>query len=117
MTRSPGGLRAIGRNAIIYGFGNVMARGVGFFLLPVYTRYLTPADYGLLALLDLTVDIAAMLFSKGLVSGVTRFYFKTSDEGERKTIVCSAWVLEISLATGATFVLWAVAPLIQRYFL
>lgn len=117
MTESPGGLRVLGRNAVIYGIGNVLARGVSFFLLPIYTRHLTPADYGLLAMLDLTVDIAAMLFSKGMASGMTRFYFKTSDEERRRTVVCSAFALETSLAVLATSVLWFGAPLIQPHVL
>ena len=52
-------------------------------MLPVYTRFLSPADYGVIQLLDLTVDVAAIFFTAGATSGVQRFYFKTSDPAAR----------------------------------
>jgi O-antigen/teichoic acid export membrane protein len=38
-------------NLVIYGAGEVAIQVVSLVLLPIYTRYLTPADYGVLALL------------------------------------------------------------------
>ncbi len=45
-------------------------------MLPVYTRFLTPADYGILQLLSMVTDVAAILFTAGMSSGVQRFFFK-----------------------------------------
>ena len=48
-------------------------------MLPVYTRFLTPADYGLVQLLELTVEVAAIFFTAGTTAGLQRFYFKAID--------------------------------------
>jgi O-antigen/teichoic acid export membrane protein len=67
--------RRLGRETAIYGLGVLLGRAVSFLMLPVYTRFLTPADYGIIQLLDLTVDVAAIFFTAGASSGVQRFYF------------------------------------------
>ena len=49
-------LRRLGTHSAIYGIGGLVSRVIAVLLLPLYTRYLTPADYGeietLLALID-----------------------------------------------------------------
>ena len=39
-------LRRLGRHSAIYGIGGLVSRVIAVLLLPLYTRYLTPADYG-----------------------------------------------------------------------
>ena len=43
----PTSFRTLGRQTAIYSFGVMLGRAVSFLMLPVYTRYLTPSDYGL----------------------------------------------------------------------
>ena len=38
----------------IYGLGTILSKSVGFLMIPIYTHYFVPADYGVLELLDLT---------------------------------------------------------------
>ncbi len=85
--------RRLGRQTAIYGLAVVLGRAVSFLMLPVYTRYLSPSDYGIISLLDLTVDVAAIFFTAGATSGVQRFYFKTSDPAGRARLVSTAYFL------------------------
>lgn len=39
--------------SMVYGIGGVLNRFIGLFLLPFYTRALTPDDYGVVALVSL----------------------------------------------------------------
>ena len=50
------------RNLAIYGLGDAATSIVSFLLLPIYVRYLTPEDYGVLNLL-LTVAVVSPLTS------------------------------------------------------
>jgi len=36
----------LGKDSLVYGLGGILAKGLSFLLLPVYTRIFTPADYG-----------------------------------------------------------------------
>ena len=44
--------RDMWKHSAVYGLGQVLARLSSFLMLPVYTSYLRPADYGVIALLD-----------------------------------------------------------------
>lgn len=107
-------LRTLGSGALLYAISSVLSRAVGFVMLPVYTRHLTPADYGIIQLLDMTIDIAGMLFTAGISSGLQRFYFKASSDQERRAIVSTTFAFEFGMALAGTAVLLAVAPLVSR---
>ena len=38
----------------MYTVGSVLTRGVAIFLLPIYTKYLSPAEYGIIDLFVFT---------------------------------------------------------------
>lgn len=94
--------KGFARHTIIYGVGIIISRLVSFVMLPVYTRYLTPADYGVMALLDMTLDIVAIVAGAKIAGGVFRFYHKAADEEARKRVVSTALLL-----LGASFAVLA----------
>jgi hypothetical protein len=51
---------AIDRHNLNYAAAILPSKGVAFPLLPVYTRYLTPADYGILELVVMTMEVLAL---------------------------------------------------------
>src|SRR5439155_17933542 len=53
-------LKELLRHSAIYGLGSIVARVPGVLLLPLYTRYLSPSDYGLIETL---VALSAVLTS------------------------------------------------------
>ena len=52
--------RKILKHSAIYGVGTALTKAVGFLMIPIYTRYLTPADYGIFELLNLTARVLTM---------------------------------------------------------
>jgi len=84
-------IKEILRHTIIYGLGIYIGKAIGFFMIPVYTRFLTPADYGVLELLNLTSYIIVILLTMGISSAVYRFYFQHDEEG-RKEVISTALV-------------------------
>lgn len=109
--------RPIGRDALIYGIGMVLTRAASFIMLPIYTRLLTTADYGLLQMLDMTVDVISLLVSAGCVLGVMRFYFKASDDKGRQAIISTAFVLQVGLNLLGTLLLFAIAVPVWKHAL
>ena len=83
-----------GKHAIIYGFGVILTQSIGFILIPIYTHYLTTADYGVLELLSRTSEIINIIIGAGLAMTVIRF-FTLEDELSMKNAVVS---------TGITFI-------------
>lgn len=78
------------KHAGIYGVGVVLSKSVGFLLIPLYTRFLTPADYGVLELLDLTIFFSGIFCMMGISAAVFRFYAAYDSETDRKEVIATA---------------------------
>lgn len=64
-------------NAALYTFSSFLQKGIGFFLLPVYTYYLTPEDYGMLNVVTTIVSFLSQLFMMSLHAAASRFHFNS----------------------------------------
>jgi O-antigen/teichoic acid export membrane protein len=112
---APPSFRRLGRNTLIYSAGVLVHRLISILMLPVYTRVLTPADYGVLDLLQMVTDVAALLLTAGLTAGVQRFYFQARTETERREIVSTAFLMQLGLAFVGTVGLYVLAePIVQH---
>ena len=60
------------KDSFIYGIAEFLQKAISFFLLPVYTRYLLPEDYGVLALLMIISTIFPAIASLGLPNAIFR---------------------------------------------
>ena len=75
----------------VYGLTNMLSRLVGFLMIPVYTSYITPANYGVMELIEITISLIQTVVAFGMASGLGRFYFETDDPEKRKEVVSSAF--------------------------
>src|SRR5215469_10158224 len=83
--------REILKKTSIYSLAMVASRGLSFLLLPVYTRYLTPSDYGVMELLDLTVNLTSLLVGGRLGSALFYFYFAAENREEKEKCINAAF--------------------------
>ncbi len=63
------------RNIMIYGIGDILQKFVSFLLLPIYTTYLVPEDYGIVGLLSVFSIIVSVITMFGLTNGIARYFF------------------------------------------
>lgn len=80
------------KHSMIYGAGTLISKAVGFLMIPVYTRYLSPKDYGIIEILTLTSFVISWIISMGLSSSVLRFYFDYDTEKERKQVISTGLI-------------------------
>ena len=82
------------KHSSVYAVGQILSRFASILLLPLYTRCLSPADYGCVAILDLTAGILAILIGSGMASAVMRSHFDSDDEEYRSRVWWTglAWV-------------------------
>jgi len=88
----------LARGTLVYGLGGIASRAVGLLLLPVLTRYLTPADYGIAALLDLLVTSACAIFALGFGSSMTLSFFDRRDRDWQLANVGTALIVLLGSA-------------------
>lgn len=68
--------RTLIKDSTIYGLGTLLTRSARLLLLPIYTRYLSVAEYGALSLLNLILEIITYFCLLGVGMAATRFYFE-----------------------------------------
>jgi len=71
---------ALGRRllhgTLIYGATNFGLRGVNFGLVVLYTRFLTPADFGMVALAEVIAAIVSTVSGLGLTAAIQPLFFR-----------------------------------------
>jgi O-antigen/teichoic acid export membrane protein len=91
------------RHSAVYGLGNVAVKVLGFFMLPFYTHYLAPKDYGVLEILDLSMSMIGMLLNMGITAAFLRCYTTAAAADEKRRVVSTAYLFVA--ATGAVTLL------------
>jgi O-antigen/teichoic acid export membrane protein len=62
------------QHSIIYGISSILQNAAGFFLLPLYTAYLTVSELGLLEIVIVSISILFTLLQLGLGSALFKYY-------------------------------------------
>ncbi|MCA9167192.1 MAG: lipopolysaccharide biosynthesis protein [Planctomycetales bacterium] len=83
-------LQSVRRHSLIYMVGPAFSNAIGFILIPVYTHYIDRAHYGVMSLVDVVMSVMMMILSLGISDGLTRFFYTTTDELQRRRLVSSA---------------------------
>lgn len=74
------------KNSTLYSFASFLQKGIGFFLLPVFTRYLTPEDYGVMNLLSSIVGVLSIMIMFSLHGAAKRFHFSYETEKGKASV-------------------------------
>ncbi|WP_050584877.1 lipopolysaccharide biosynthesis protein [Streptococcus suis] len=75
--------KAVLKNVIIYMVCGLLIKGFSFFLLPLYTSYLTTTDYGITSLTNSFLITGSFVVSLSLYSAISRFYIDLKSDLER----------------------------------
>jgi O-antigen/teichoic acid export membrane protein len=107
-------LKQLGKHTFVYTTGIIIGKVAGFVMLPVYTRYLTPADYGVLELLGMTIDVIGMITGVGIVAGVFKFYSEENDRSRKNAVISTAALAVAGLATATSLIGLLLAPWLSK---
>lgn len=75
------------KQSFYYALGEIVPKIVSFLLLPIYTRFLSTTDYGILNYTNSFVMFLFVLCTLSLNTYLLRYYFDKDDETYRKKIV------------------------------
>ncbi len=92
------------KHTVIYGLGGLISHAVGFLLIPVYTRYLSPNDYGVVAMVMIYITVLEIVMRMGVDSALFKVYFEEKDEESRRTLVTTTFLFQLA-AGGLIFAL------------
>ena len=83
------------KDSVIFGLGNGIKKFIGLFLLPFYTRALSPADYGILDSLATFAMFFSTFINVGLDSASGFYFFKAQSEEEKGKVLYTHLVLKL----------------------
>jgi len=86
-------LKSLGKQTVIYGAGSMLSRLSAFLLLPVYTNYLTPAQFGTLEIFYMSTAVISIFLGTQLSHAALRFYFDYDTERGRYLVISSSFIL------------------------
>lgn len=99
-----------------YSAAILLGRAASFLLLPLYTRYLSPADYGVLEIVDFTMFMLAAVIGVS-IAGDALFYFHARLQGQAR-IRASQTVLiaAIGISVSGFLLIQLLAPQLSIWF-
>jgi O-antigen/teichoic acid export membrane protein len=75
-----GYLRRLATTGAAYTAASILSKVIAVALLPLYTRYLSPTDYGAAEILFSAVVAASIVIRFGLIEAILRFYYKEDED-------------------------------------
>lgn len=105
-------IKAALKDSLIYGLASVLSRGLAIFLLPLYTRVLSPSDYGVYDLLITLGALANLVVALEVAQGLARHLADTHDPTQRRVLIStSLWFSVLMYAIFLLLGLLAATPL------
>ncbi|MDA9557893.1 oligosaccharide flippase family protein [Vibrio sp.] len=90
------------KNVISYSFGIILSRGISLILLPVYTFYLTPDDYGNIEVITTILQLVILLTSLQIETSYQRYFFSKGNDKRKE--VCFLTIAVLSLIALFIFI-------------
>lgn len=73
-------LRSVAKGSFLYASGQVLTKASAFLLIPLYTRFLTPDDYGVVGYMQFLLQILSTILMFGFYGAQTRFFYQHKNE-------------------------------------
>jgi len=102
-------IRSSVKDSIIYSFGNLSTKLIGFVLIPLYTTYLAVEDYAILAILEISAQFLVAVFGFRISSALLRLYWDNDYADKQRVMFFTSlsFLTVISLVSIVGFVLFS----------
>ena len=110
--------KRLGKDSLIYGVGGVISKGVGLFLLPVYTRIFRPHDYGIIEILSTFSGFLLSVLILGTDSALSFYFFKEKNNGPAAQTRIITSIFQWRILWGGFILILAIliSPLLNTLF-
>jgi O-antigen/teichoic acid export membrane protein len=105
------------RDILIYAIGTISRQLVGFLMLPIYTSYLSPSDYGLVSILIVSISVFELVMGARFAQVIPKFYFEEDNVNMKKIVLSSALTTTALLSAIGFLVVYLSRDTISLFFL
>ncbi|GAK59414.1 polysaccharide biosynthesis protein [Candidatus Vecturithrix granuli] len=90
-------IKELGLHSIIYSLGGFASVIASIILLPIYTRFLSRTDYGIIEVIDTIRAQLIVILLAGFVPAMAKFYNEANSEDKKRDVVgTSFWFIVVS---------------------
>jgi O-antigen/teichoic acid export membrane protein len=103
------------RKFLTYGTGSILQTALKFIFLPLYLRYFSPAEYGVISVLTVVLSLVVLLTTGGVMSAMIRLYYEAAEK-KRRELVGATWFWYLLMAALGGLILSTQAPPLSDLF-
>ena len=105
------------KDSLVYTGSALLIKALGFLLLPLYTNYLTPDQYGIINIANSFSAVMSLIITFSLHSAVIRFYTDyKEDKSKLKEFISSLICFVLIIGISITIIGFLCKNLISEYF-
>lgn len=104
------------KNTTIYTIGNMLPKVAGFFLLPLYTRFLSTEEYGIINSLHVLMGLITILFSLGIERSIYRLYYDYQTEENKKKFLGTCFLTILMVSSIILLLIFAFRSQVQNIY-
>lgn len=108
-------IKRLTQHSLVYGLGHVLARSLGFLLIPLHTNVLASDLYGMASLLFSSMAVMTILYGFGLDSAFLRYYILARTPADKRRIFATAFWSITLVAAFLSLAAWAGARPIAEW--
>lgn len=108
-------LKRLANQVMIYGLGDTVNKIATLLTLPIFSHFLSPADYGVASVLTVTNALVMGLADLGLTNGIFRFFHEEKSE-KRYRLISTAQLAMVGLSLGLALIALPFASQISSLF-
>lgn len=110
-----GNIKQLGKGFLFFGLGYFMHAIVNVILLPIYVRYISSQEYGILAILTAFGAILTIIMDISVNRAIERFYIEYPED-KRKEFLCSVFIYILIHAAAIGIFLSIFSPRLALLF-
>ncbi|HEY9634156.1 MAG TPA: oligosaccharide flippase family protein [Coleofasciculaceae cyanobacterium] len=108
-------LKQLLKDSIIYGISSIFSRGITLLMVPLYTRVLSPGDYGIIEILTIVTNLVNLSIALEISQGLAIYYSSAKTDSDRVeyastalyfTIITNSLFLIVALSLSQKLSLW-----------
>ncbi len=105
------------KNTSFYTIGNILPQAAGFFLLPIYTNYLSPSDYGIISSMQVLSSILLIFLTLAIDRSVYRMYFDYNTVELKKEYLGTITISLLLISILVLFLIFIFKNSVEKIFI
>ena len=108
-------IKQLGADTAVYGISTILGRFLNFILVPLYTHYLDPGQYGIVSYVYSLIAFAYVVYLYGMETAFLK-YATTEEQGTKKQSFSTAMISLTGTSLVISILLAAFAPMLLTAF-